>query len=84
MGPVADSDSGRMACTRGGVSQLFVACWAQVWTGEAPLEWVQGGPAGRLMMMGEPEHSWGFRLSPAQGGGRGSVCCCYGIGLRIN
>lgn len=65
------------------MSQLFVACWAQVWTGEALLERVQGGPAGRLMMMGEPEHNWGFRLSLARGGGE--VCAVvYGIGLRIN
>lgn len=35
------------------MSQWFVACHAQMWTGEALLEQVQGGPAGRLLMMGE-------------------------------
>lgn len=34
---------------------------------------VQGGPAERLMM-GEPEHSWGFRFSLIRaGGGSGSM-----------
>ena len=73
MGPVAGSGSSRTACIRDGVSRWFVACRARVRTGEALLEWVQGGPAGRLMMMGEPEHTWGFRFSPVQRGRAGAV-----------
>lgn len=55
------------------MSQGIIACHAQVWTGDTLLEEAWGGPAGRLVVMGEPEHSWSFSSHLCGGEGDGAV-----------